>query len=148
MRRIHCRLSTINYPQLIAFLLLLGSCEPHMGDKFDGKWQLKEVTGKDGITQPVDTVWYNFQNSLFMYQLYDDSTGEGTYMHCYGYKEWDGGDTMTLELNDYTQESGSIDDFLRYTDWENSLRRFTIEKSSGKELIMSSGEYTYLFRKF
>lgn len=55
--------------------LFLGSCDKMFVDvsgfdaKLQGKWQLQSI--KDDVTiYDVDTIYYNFQNNLFQYQVY------------------------------------------------------------------------------
>ncbi|MDH6535670.1 hypothetical protein D0T51_11070 [Parabacteroides sp. 52] len=129
------------------FLLLL-ACEPGYTDELDGKWQLREVTQTDGSTHKVDTVWYNFQNTLFQYQFYipKGPDGEGdVYHHWYGYKEKEDSQTLKLEFD---TELAPVDHFLKSTDWSTSQRTFLIEKHSGNKLVLSSEGKLYHFRKF
>ncbi len=129
---------------LLATLLLFLSCEKDQTDELEGKWQLKEVTDAAGITHPVDTVWYNIQNTLFMYQLYDADAG-GRYLHCYGFKDRPDEHTVTFELTD---DPGSVTGFLPHTDWSSASRTFVIEQASGSRLILRSEGSTYFFHKF
>ena len=96
----------------------------------DGKWQLETVEA-DGEIQVVDTVWYNFQTSLFQYQLYD--AAHDVYRSNYGYK-------IT-----YGQP---VESFLPYTDWTAPKRTFTIEESSATRLVLSDDGKRYSFKKF
>lgn len=126
------------------FLLSFASCEKDQKDELEGKWLLKTVVDTAGVTHTVDTVWYNIQNTLFMYQLYDVSAG-GTYPHQYGFKTRPDNKTVVFELTDNPR---SIPDFLPYTDWKEASRTFTIEKATGSQLILSSEGKQYLFHKF
>ena len=58
-----------NLIAITCFVVALVSCNK-VEHKLEGKWQLKTVEA-NGVVQTVDTVWYNFQTSLFEYQLYD-----------------------------------------------------------------------------
>ena len=50
---------------LIAFcVILLASCSKDTGSKLFGKWQLQKVE-TSGDVQNVDTVYFNFEHSLF-----------------------------------------------------------------------------------
>lgn len=56
-------------------LLTVVSCSKDEETELDGKWQLQEIE-QNGEVQYTDTVFYNFQNSLFMYQTYSPSEDE------------------------------------------------------------------------
>jgi hypothetical protein len=114
------------------------ACSKDIDDKLDGKWQMQQVE-TDGHVQQVDTIFYNFQTSLFQYQLYDSSTD--TYPVRYGFKTVKGDNELLLQL-----ETSS--DFLKQTDWASRERTFTIEKVTGKELILAGEGKRYTFRKF
>ena len=129
----------------VSFLLLTVSCEKDDKDDLEGKWQLREVIDAEGVVQKVDTVWYNFQNTLFMYQLYDATEETPVYRQCYGFKTKKDENKVLLELTSYTV---TVDEFLPYTDWSTGSRTFTIEKVSGKQLILSSEGKQYKFHSF
>ena len=52
-----------NLIAITCFVVALVSCIK-VEHKLEGKWQLKTVEA-NGVVQTVDTVWYNFQPSLF-----------------------------------------------------------------------------------
>ena len=125
---------------LIGWLLV--SCSKSTEDRLWGKWQLREVVSPTGVEQ-VDTVWYNFQNSLFLFQVYCPQSDSMQY--CYGYN------TVTNETEiqlDLISNPKPVAQFLPYTDWEDRQRTFRIDKLTGSELILSDEEQTYRFRKF
>lgn len=125
---------------LIGWLLV--SCIKSTEDRLWGKWQLREVVSPAGVEQ-VDTVWYNFQNSLFLFQVYRPQSDSMQY--CYGYN------TVTNETEiqlDLISNPKPVAQFLPYTDWEDRQRTFRIDKLTGSELILSDEEQTYRFRKF
>lgn len=128
---------------LIAFcVILLASCSKDTGSKLFGKWQLQKVE-TSGDVQNVDTVYFNFEHSLFMYQVY--VTEIDSFRHQYGYNTLEGEKTLLLELeNDPTP----ISKFLPYTDWDSAKQTYTIEKLESKQLILSREGKTYTFRKF
>lgn len=129
---------------LIGILFFI-SCEKDQKDDLEGKWQLKEVTYSDGTTQVVDTVWYNFMNTLFMIQLYvPSSDGNGVYPYRHGLRNWVDSQTLFIELTD----PEPVEDFLPLTDWTKRTRTFTVEKITGSKLLLSSEGKTYLFRKY
>lgn len=123
---------------LFTGLLILASCSKDDDDKLEGKWQLRQVEEKGKIT-PVDTVFYNFQNTLFMYQIYIPATDEIS--HCYGYKTLEADRKLLLELEDGEK-------ILPETDWDNVKEYFKIEQLSGSKLILSRADKRYIFRKF
>ncbi|WP_455623736.1 lipocalin-like domain-containing protein [Parabacteroides sp.] len=139
-----------NLIAITCFVVVLVSCNK-VEHKLEGKWQLKTVEA-NGVVQTVDTVWYNFQTSLFEYQFYDprlanDSLmGYTSYPVNYGYKTLAGEKSLELELVNYGRIP--LSRFLLYTDWSSSKRVFTIEKSSTTELVLNGDGKTYTFKKF
>lgn len=131
---------------LYVLSVILLSCDDAKKDELEGKWQLIEVTAANGTVYLVDTVWYNFQNTLFMYQLYEIDTS--TYRRCHGFKARDSENRLLLELNSYPVEPYYIEDFLPYTDWTSAQRTFTIALCTRKELILDSEGKQYRFRKY
>jgi hypothetical protein len=129
-----------------AYLLLivgiLAACSQDADDRIEGKWQLREVEA-NGVKTKTDTVFYNFQNVLFMYQVYHP--GVDTFSHCYGFKKTEAGDQLLLELITYGRPVG---EFLLQTDWAHAERRFTIEQVSTERLILSGDGKRYHFRRF
>lgn len=121
----------------VSFIMMFSTCDK-MTTELEGKWQLKQIESEGSFTT-VDTVWYNFQTSLFMYQIYDAS--KGTYPNMYGFNYFEKEGEVRLELS-YNE------DFLKRTDWTSNIRTFKIEKVSGKELILSSDGKKYYFDKF
>lgn len=111
----------------------------------EGKWQLSAVEA-DGRVSEVDTVWYNFQTSLFEYQVYIPATGE--YLRKFGYKTLSDDETrLDLELiEDYNKPP--LKEFLRRTDWSAAKRSFTIEESSVTRLVLSGDGKRYTFKRF
>lgn len=123
-------------------LLFFASCSSDIGDRLEGKWQIQEIEA-DGRVQKVDTIYYNFQTSLFMYQIYRPSSD--SYGHCYGFKMMETKNQVLLELTDY----GTIaKQFLAQTDWESTSRRFVVEEVTGKRLVLTDGGKRYTFRRF
>lgn len=126
---------------LLVSLFLLASCDKPER-QLEGKWLLKEVE-ENGVVTPVDTVWYNFQTSLFQYQIYDRAID--TYQVCYGYKVMNDEHSLDLEL---TFDYEGVRDFLPLTDWDSAKRHFEIESLTGKELRLSGDGKRYHFSKF
>jgi hypothetical protein len=79
----------------MAILLFFASCSSDIGDRLEGKWQMQQIE-VDGEMQKVDTVFYNFQTSLFMYQIYLPQTDSFSY--CYGFKMMETKNQVLLEL--------------------------------------------------
>ncbi|MCC8144688.1 MAG: lipocalin-like domain-containing protein [Tannerellaceae bacterium] len=123
-----------------AVMFLFMACKD-TEDKLEGKWQLRQ-TELDGHIETVDTVYYNFLTSLFMYQIYIPATNN--YQQSYGHKLLED-KKLTIDLS--LQNSAS---FMELTDWAGEKESFTIEKISGDQLIMTNittGK-KYTFRKF
>ncbi|HBK28997.1 MAG TPA: hypothetical protein DDZ04_04080 [Parabacteroides sp.] len=118
---------------LVGFLLT--SCDSYTTD-MEGKWQLERIESESGISQ-VDTVWYNFQTSLFQYQIYDQSTR--SYRTSDGFNTYEK-DKLVLRL--------FSENILPYTDWNTSVRDFIVEKKNRNALILSSEGKKYYFRRF
>ena len=122
-------------------LLSLIACGDSLERHLEGKWQLKTVE-QNGQVETVDTVWYNFQNSLFEYQVYVPAIDSVRNM--YGYKTLADDRHLELEL---VSHFITIKDFLPLTDWSSYKRTFQIEESTGSRLILSSEGKTYTFKK-
>ena len=123
-------------------LLSLIACGDSLERQLEGKWQLKTVE-QNGQIETVDTVWYNFQNSLFEYQVYVSAIDSVRNM--YGYKTLVDDQHLELELVSYFI---TIKDFLPITDWSAPKRTFQIEESTGSRLTLSSEGKTYIFKKY
>ena len=123
-------------------LLSLIACGDSLERQLEGKWQLKTVE-QNGQIETIDTVWYNFQNSLFEYQVYVPAIDSVRNM--YGYKTLVDDQHLELELVSYFI---TIKDFLPITDWSAPKRTFQIEESTGSRLTLSSEGKTYIFKKY
>lgn len=132
------RMGSIMRIAVIVFFVMgaFVSCDRVGEDELEGKWQLGSVE-EDGVTQVVDTVWYNFQGSLFQYQLYNAASD--SYSSSTGYKDLTD-DVLELELLSSS--------FISRTDWTDTKRTFYVEKCSSSKLILTSEGKTYTFRKF
>ena len=104
-----------------------------------GKWQM------DG----ADTVYYNFQNNIFLYQIYQK---KGEISQAYGYYTLYRDTGLDVRL---LREYASLQ--LDYLGWDTLhsvtgqdtiFKAFRIEKLSNKELILSSDEGKASFHKF
>lgn len=125
---------------IIIGCIVLNACDSYTTD-FEGKWQLTEVESADSVIQ-VDTVWYNYQTSIFQYQIYDRSTDE--YLVVYGYHAYED-EELSIELFQSTELEKA---FLSRTDWFSAQRVFTVEKLSGKQMILTDDGKRYIFRKY
>ena len=104
-----------------------------------GKWQ----------QTPADTVYFNFQKSLFQYQIY---VKKDSIKQAYGY--------YTLKENNYIQldillqtsqlPSNHWDwDIIPGEDRKDTLRQiFRIDLINSEKLVLSSGNETLRFHKF
>lgn len=131
----------MKYWIIAAVAILMAACNNDTEHKLEGKWQLQQVEANGEVIQ-ADTVFYNFQNILFMYQIYQPDSNSVLYR--YGYNTVNE-NKLTLELE---HNPNTLDKFLPYTDWSSKTRVFTIEKLSGKQLILDSEGKRYIFRKF
>ncbi|MCS2893065.1 lipocalin-like domain-containing protein [Parabacteroides faecis] len=132
----------MKYWMIAAVVIILAACSNDTEHKLEGKWQLQQVEANGEVIQ-ADTVFYNFQNILFMYQVYLADADSVTYQ--YGFNTLKDETSLVLELAD---DPRSIAKFLPRTDWNSATREFTIEKLSGKQLILNSEGKRYIFRKF
>ncbi|OUO55794.1 hypothetical protein B5F77_00910 [Parabacteroides sp. An277] len=122
-----------------ACVSLLGGCDKMTTD-LEGQWQLNTIEA-EGEVQQVDTVWYNFQTSLFRYQIYAPQTD--TWAMAYGYNTYEG-ERLSLRL--FIDDSNP--DFLGRTDWEADTRDFIVEEVGGKRMVLRSEGKTYTFTKY
>lgn len=123
-------------------ILLVASCHNDTVHKLEGKWQLQQVEANGDLIE-ADTVFYNFQNTLFMYQVYIPA--DDRYVLQQGFNTIKDEDELILE---FANDPRPANEFLQYTDWTSVTRTFTIEKVSGKQLILNSEGKRYIFRKF
>lgn len=123
-------------------ILLVASCHNDTVHKLEGKWQLQQVEANGDLIE-ADTVFYNFQNTLFMYQVYIPA--DDRYVLQQGFNTIKDEDQLILE---FANDPRPANEFLQYTDWTSVTRTFTIEKVSGKQLILNSEGKRYIFRKF
>lgn len=128
---------------LLFFLPFLFSCRKDTEEKVYGKWLLEKITYPGGEVVPVDTVWYNFQTTLFMYQIYEPA--RGGYRNSYGLVDFEGDNRITIELQNNPQ---MVEAFLPYTDWTSGTRTFTVARLKGKDLVLEGDGKEYIFRKF
>lgn len=127
---------------ILACVFMFASCSNDLETKLDGKWQIQEVEA-NGVVQQVDTIYFNFQHSLFMFQISNPVTH--VQHTSYGFNTIEGDNQLFLELTD---NPGPVSNFLPYTDWTSGQRMYTIEKSTKKDLILFSEGKRYTFRKF
>ena len=130
---------------VICSLILFVSCDKMFvfvsGKEADlqGKWQMDNA----------DTVYYNFQNSLFQYQIYRK---KDTISSVFGYYNLYGDTAIELKL---LREYSAIP--LDYFGWDTIFspmyqdaifKKFTIEKLTSKKLILYSNSGRISFHKF
>lgn len=123
-------------------VLLVASCHNDTVHKLEGKWQLQQVEANGNLIE-ADTVFYNFQNTLFMYQVYIPA--DDRYVLQQGFNTIKDEDQLILE---FANDPRPANEFMQYTDWTSVTRTFIIEKVSGKQLILNSEGKRYIFRKF
>ncbi len=132
----------MKYWLIAAVAIILAACNDDIEHKLEGKWQLQQVEA-DGEVIQADTVFYNFQNILFMYQVYIPDSNKYVLQH--GFNTLGEDNQMTLE---FSNDPRQAEKFLPYTDWKSKTRTFTIEESNRKHLILNSEGKRYTFRKF
>ena len=124
---------------IIFFIFLFAvACDDVTFSPLVGKWQLKTVD-KNGEMIPVDTVWYNFQSiSIFSLQIY--APCDDVFTAYEGMRTQDD-KVISIQLND--------EKALSRSDWNSTVRSFTIETVDRKKLQLRSEEgYLYSFIKF
>ena len=89
------------------------------------------------------TVFYNFQNILFMCQVYIPAAD--SFAVQYGFTTLKEEKQLTVELSDVPRPAA---EYLKNIDWKETVRTFTIEESNRKHLILNSEGKRYTFRKF
>ena len=97
-------------------IFLWSACDSHTTE-FEGKWQLAEIEYAGNVT-PVDTVWYNFQTSLFQYQIYDRTTDQ--YLAVHGYHTYENG-ILSLDLFQSTEDERNFLDKLESLTRKNCI---------------------------
>lgn len=132
----------MKYWLIAAVAIIMAACNDDIEHKLEGKWQLQQVEA-DGEVIQADTVYYNFQNILFMYQVFIPDSNKFVSQH--GFNTLEEGNKITLEL---AHDPRPITNFLPFTDWKSERRTFTIEESNRKHLILNSEGKRYTFRKF
>ncbi|MDR3217688.1 MAG: lipocalin-like domain-containing protein [Dysgonamonadaceae bacterium] len=126
---------------VVCSLFLLVSCDKLFLDvegseaDLQGKWQM------DG----VDTVYYNFQKSLFQYQIYRQ---KDKMTSIYGYYFLHGDTVIDLKLF-----KKDIPSSLTVSGWDDAdddmkSKSFRISKLTNKKLILSADDEMISFRKF
>lgn len=123
-------------------LLLLSACGQELNTPLEGKWQMQQVES-DGQVTTVDTIYFNFQNTLFMYQIY--SPKSDSFRSEYGFNNMPDNNSIVIELTDNPVPVAS---FLPYTDWTEATRHYCVEKVDRKQLILKADNKKYTFRKF
>lgn len=132
----------MKYWLMAAVAFVLAACNNDMEHKLEGKWQLQQVEASGEVIQ-ADTVFYNFQNVLFMYQVY--IAHADSFVNQHGFNTIKDENQLTIELGNEPRPAGN---YLKNTDWKETVRTFTIEESNRKHLILSSEGKRYTFRKF
>jgi len=104
-----------------------------------GKWQKDDA----------DTVFFNFQKSLFLYQIY---VTKEEIPQVYGYYTLYGDTSIDLRLltvySPYSLDYLGWDTLRSATGQDTIFKSFKIEKFTSKELILSSNKGIMSFHKF
>ena len=130
---------------VISIILFMVSCDKLFvgvtGKEVDlqGKWQIDNA----------DSVYYNFQNSLFQYQIY---TKENNISDVYGYYTLYEDTAIELRLlREYSQISLDHlkwDTLYSATGQDTICKIFNLDKFTKKELILSSDKGKISLHKF
>ena len=135
-------MNKMKYWMIAAVTILMAACSNDTEHKLEGKWQLQQVEANGDVIQ-ADTVFYNFQNILFMYQVYIPA--EDKYVLQYGFNTIKDEDQLELELAD---DPGPAANYLHYTDWKSNNSPFKPPERSWNLRILNSEGKRYIFRKF
>ena len=107
--------------------------------ELQGKWQQDNA----------DTVYYNFQNSLFMYQIY---LNKDSIAQSYGYYNLYGDTAIDLRLlSEYTNfswEQLGWTTFYSPTGQDTIFKSFKINELTDKKLVLQSNDGKISFHKF
>jgi hypothetical protein len=130
---------------VVCSLLCLVSCDKLFVSisgkeaQLQGKWQMDNA----------DSVYYNFQNSLFSYQIYQ---GENKVSQIFGYYTLYGDTALDLRL--LAEHAFFSLDYLGWdtlrseTGQDTIFKAFKIEKFTNKKLILNSNNGKVSFHKF
>ncbi|WP_347394751.1 lipocalin-like domain-containing protein, partial [Parabacteroides leei] len=99
----------MKYWLIAAVAIIMAACNDDIEHKLEGKWQLQQVEA-DGEVIQADTVFYNFQNVLFMYQVFIPDSNMYVLQH--GFNTLGEDNQLTLELSDVPRQA---ERFLPYT---------------------------------
>ncbi len=130
------------------FLIIITSCDEIFTHskglqlEFDGKWQLQSMEFADGTTSEVDTIYYNFQNYLFRYQIY---LKKDEIFWVDGHAQLIGDTSIVINLDgaNYSKKF-----FLPHIGWKDSTRTYKIETIEKNRLILNYEHVKYNFHKF
>jgi len=134
-------------------VILWLSCSDEPEHRASGQWRLKTME-KNGIVSTVDTVFFSFQRArVFAFTVLKT---EHEAQLSYGYMEVPSENQFKLSLDTSKHEDGyykNLTDsaYLRLYGWtlENDFQQvFTVEKITGKELVLSANSVTYSFKKY
>ena len=130
---------------VIISLLFLLSCDKMFvfisGKEADlqGKWQMDNA----------DSVYYNFQSSLFQYQIYVE---KDVISAVYGYYTLYGDTALDLRLlcvySPYSLDHLKWDTLRSSTGQDTIFKRFSIEKLTNKQLVLNSNNGKMSLHKF
>ncbi|MDD2797536.1 MAG: lipocalin-like domain-containing protein [Bacteroidales bacterium] len=123
------------------FLFLDTSCSDNYNSDLRGKWQLRSIE-TNGITKSVDSIFYNFDNLVFVMQ---NITHKTSVVSVFGTFQQDQ-DSLTIGFPD--SKYGSRDKLWNYFQWADSIQTFKIIDLSHKRLCLKNKVSTLSFRKY
>ncbi|MCD7932592.1 MAG: lipocalin-like domain-containing protein [Tannerellaceae bacterium] len=132
---------------LLLPLLLVGTmaCDKTQY-KLEGKWQIEQIEHTDDRIEKLDTIYFNFMNTLFSYQVYRPATD--SYAQYPGFRHMPEDDVMEIEFAESSEFGTTPEKSAAAVGWSDYKRRFRIEKLGRKQLILSSEGEVYTFHNF
>lgn len=106
-----------------------------------GKWQLRQYQYANGVTQKVDSVFYNFQKGSFSVICLLNDGGLATFWGNYALK----GDEISINL---LPESVNGKNYDACIGWAEGIRTFKVGKLSYSALRLEYGGAQSVFRKY
>lgn len=122
-------------------LFSLPSCDDHIENGIEGRWQLQEVKSVEGVVTKVDTVFYSFKKDVFEYLKLTTPTSS---FQCFGLYEYNG-NILKITVDADSFESEECNSCF---DWETYQRTFTITQQTPSRLVLYLEGEEYIFRKY
>lgn len=114
-------------------------------DKLTDKWQLRRYEFPDGVTQAVDSVFYNFQKGSFSAICLLPDGNYYTFFGNYSLQD----DKISIILQ--PEYEGMVHDeaiYNKYMGWEDGRRTFYVNELSSSSLRLNYEGIVSVFRKY